>query len=346
MSERIYLRYDGPLLKGHKIDAAILGPALVSFDDLFKETNQLINGDKARIEVLVNADIQPNCVTLVIEIALHAMQLWDGVKSFLNNPDIQAAKTLLEWLVLPGGLLAYLHLKDLKGKPNASLQVVESENKTKISLIENGQVKETHEFPKQVIYLSKKTEILKAAKGILAPVANIKGIDIVEFEQPNIQKKLSINKEGALAISAAIKAEAQPLTNNSEGKIIGHISVHSPVFSERAKKWDFLYGGHVEKIDISETDIAPFVVNRGKAVIGDTWKVEMEVTEKQTSQGEYKNEYKVTRILDFMPGPEQRDLPLGQSELDIRDLAKIHRLLKEENTVKRIDKKPKAKVEV
>ena len=76
--------------------------------------------------------------------------------------------------------------------------------------------------------------------------------------------------------------------------------------SATSKRWNFLYNGNQEEIDISETSIAKDVLARGKIVIGDSWKVKMEVKEKKIKNG-YKNDYRVVEVFDFIPGQEQMD---------------------------------------
>ena len=43
--------------------------------------------------------------------------------------------------------------------------------------------------------------------------------------------------------------------------------------------------------------------------LADTWRVRMLVTEKRTTGGNYKNEYKIAEVLEFIPAPRQTPFP-------------------------------------
>jgi hypothetical protein len=57
--------------------------------------------------------------------------------------------------------------------------------------------------------------------------------------------------------------------------------------------------------------------------IGDIWRVKMTVTEKRTASGQYRNEYKIVEVLEFVPAPEQMTLMkfFDESEDDEADKA-------------------------
>ena len=50
--------------------------------------------------------------------------------------------------------------------------------------------------------------------------------------------------------------------------------------------------------------------------IGDIWRVKMTVTEKRTASGQYRNEYKIVEVLEFVPAPEQMTLMKFFDELE------------------------------
>lgn len=63
----------------------------------------------------------------------------------------------------------------------------------------------------------------------------------------------------------------------------------------------FRYGDETISADISDTEIADQVRARGILGLADTWRVRMLVTEKRTANGNYKNEYKIAEVLEFIP---------------------------------------------
>ncbi len=82
--------------------------------------------------------------------------------------------------------------------------------------------------------------------------------------------------------------------------IIAHIVVHSPVYDKKTKIWKFTYNGKHEKIDISGCNIYQTIDSRGGALIGDTFKVKLEITEKKNKH-RFTNHYKIIEVLEFKP---------------------------------------------
>ena len=81
------------------------------------------------------------------------------------------------------------------------------------------------------------------------------------------------------------------------------IRVYSPVFNPDAIKWKFDLGnGRVGYVDISETDIANNAVKRQGSSTRDTYRVEMEVTQRITRGKKIRTSYKVLRVMAFMLG--------------------------------------------
>lgn len=304
---RVYLRYDGNALSDHKMDVSILAPALISFGDLFKEANKLVNGNKTKVKVLVNADIEANCVTLSLEVV---QSTWEAAKTLLKDDDIASAKDLIEWVMIVGGsgLSLFAFLAWLQDKKEKAQTIIKTENQDG-TVVLNIQGNDNQVTISNTVYkLSQEKKIIKAAQGVVRPVASVDGIDSAEFfyKKDNVKK---IDKSMAKSIVAIDTeddlGEPQPIE--------GHITVHSPVLSESSKKWKFLYNGHIEEIDISETTISKDVMARGKVIVGDTWKVSMEIRERKTQSG-YKNEFKVIRVLDFTPGSEQQEMIFHDTE--------------------------------
>jgi hypothetical protein len=87
--------------------------------------------------------------------------------------------------------------------------------------------------------------------------------------------------------------------------IVAHLQVSRPDFEPQAHIWRFRYGDKTVSVDITDTDIAEQIRARGSIGLADTWRVRMPVTEKRTASGNYKNEYKVAEVLEFIPSPRQ-----------------------------------------
>ena len=86
------------------------------------------------------------------------------------------------------------------------------------------------------------------------------------------------------------------------------LTIYSPVFDQEASKWKFLYEGGRITVDISETDIAAGVMDRGGVSVSDRYKVLMEVIKYKTEAGSIKSRYKATKVIKFLPAAEQGKL--------------------------------------
>lgn len=306
MLMELQLRYDGPALKGHSMDVRDLAPALLAFGELCKEANRTLNGDKAAIKVLVNADIEANCITISLQVI---QSIFESAKALIKDDNVATAKELLEWIgiIVPPAkaaigltLIGLLKIKRDK-KIESQISIKDGTGNCQIQLQLKGNNNVINVSP-QVMQLSSKKKVVKSLQGILAPVANKNGIDSVEFEFAGT-KKVQIGKETAQEITT-IPIE----DDDSEPQyLVGHITIYSPVFDTKGKIWKFKYNGNVEAIDIGETSIASDILSRGKVIVGDTFKVKMEVQEKKT-EGGYKNTYKVIEVLDFIPGEDQSEM--------------------------------------
>ena len=64
----LQLRFDGPELAAHAMDVCVLAPSLMAFGELCMEANHVLNGDSAKVKVLLKADVKATCVTVEFQI--------------------------------------------------------------------------------------------------------------------------------------------------------------------------------------------------------------------------------------------------------------------------------------
>ena len=129
------IKFDGPALKDRAMDVGHLAPSLLALSDLVKATNFQINGERAKIKILVNADLEQKCFELNLEIV---QTIWEQAKTLLADEDIKSAKELLAWIGIPSipavGYSLYLLIKKLRSK--------EIESVTVIKILEEGNLLE------------------------------------------------------------------------------------------------------------------------------------------------------------------------------------------------------------
>lgn len=307
----VQLRYEGPALLEHKMDVADLAPAVGAFGDLCREANRVINGDRGGVRVYIHADIGANCITLSFDIV---RSIAEQAMDFVRDDRVATIKEIIEWvgiIACPAGLSLFGILR-LKKKPPSIIDPSTSEGNV-IQIVVDGNNNHVTIQP-NVMKLRSDAKVVRAAKGVLRPVATDPGIDKVSFHCEGI-KQFEADKSFS---SDVLQAETAEESTDVQSEVIGHITAYRPTFDSRAKNWKFRYSGNVETIDISNTSIAADILRRGKAVVGDTWKVKMLVTERKTADG-FKNHFEIVEVLDFAPGTEQGELSLHTADSEEDD---------------------------
>ena len=150
--------------------------------------------------------------------------------------------------------------------------------------------------------LSTNQKILTAAKKIIDPTQSA-GVDYVEFRD-NGEPISRINKDEAREIMEGIELERGGIPPQV---IQARLTTHRPALDTSTRKWSFWHGERSISVDISETSIAKNALARGFVSPGDTYLVDLEITERLTSAGNYVNEYKALNVLDFRAGMVQMD---------------------------------------
>ena len=308
-SEKIRIRYDGPALAKHSIDVDELAPALLALGDLCKLANNKFNGNRATIKVFVSANVEQNCFELNLELI---QTLVSQIKSITSDEDVAAVKDLLEWLGIivavsvPTVMGLFKFLKTLGGRKIESIEPRTKEDGNVVQVKIEGDNNRVH-VHSNTIELLKEPRVAEKFKKTIKPLAQ-EGYETLEFESDDGRKE-EITKEEAKKI---LDVEAVPqlllIEDDAPQMVTAWITVYSPVYEINAKNWRFEYGGRHEVIDISETNIAEKAIRRGGALVNDTYKVVLEITQTKTPTGKYKNHYKIKEVVEFHPAQFQEDM--------------------------------------
>jgi hypothetical protein len=311
------LRYDGPALSEHGMDVADLAPALLALGDLIKRANASVNGDAAKVNLIVQSDFEHKCFQVSLELVQSVLST---IGAFLTDEHhLKNAETIAKWLGLVGlpttaiGLFTYLAKR--KGKEVESVSPIEDQT-TLTTRDSQGTVaikfkgEDNTIIVNQNVYLLGEDPIIReyAAK-VVSPLKR-SGIDKLQFNPENPDQGETITKADAEAIMVGRNELKEKAVETFEPQpITAHLQVIRPDFDPDATTWRFRYGDKTIPVDISETNIAADVRARGLIRIGDTWHVRMLVTEKRTANGQYRNEYKVFEVLEFEPALRQAAFP-------------------------------------
>lgn len=296
-SEKIIIRYDGPILEDHQMDISDLAPALLGISELCKITNKRFNEDKSSIKVLMKADIEQKCIQLDLQVIL---TIWDAIKDIINNDEVRSAKDLLEWIgILSSPVVAVFGAiklcKVINGKEINSAELVVKDNRNVMQISIEGDSNNIYAYPQAWELLHDESAISNIKK-IVTPVTK-DGYDKLEFVSTE-ERIERITKEDASIIVNFSSSSIESRT--AESQIINAwVSVYSPVYDANAPKWRFRYGESTEYMDISETSIATEAFERGGALINDTYYVRLEIRQEFNPGGKITTNFKIKEVLDF-----------------------------------------------
>lgn len=305
------LRYDGPSLSEHGMDVADLAPALLALGDLVKRANTAVNGNASKVNLIVQSDFEHKCFQVSLELV---QSILSTIGSFLTDEQaLKKAHTIAGWLGLVGGggFGLFKYLAHRKGKEIESVSSV-SDQTTISTSDSHGTVAvkfkgdgNTVNVDQNVYLLGEDPLIRDYAAKVVSPLKR-QGINTLQFNPESPVRGETINKADAEAIIAG-RAQLRDLEEETfePQPIVAHLQISRPDFEPQAHVWRFRYGDKTISVDISETDISEQVRSRGSISLGDTWRVKMIVTEKRTAGGNYKNDYKVAEVLEFIPAPQQ-----------------------------------------
>lgn len=296
---QIQIAYEGRALASHSMDVEQLAPALLAVGQLFAEANHVLNEGRTKVNVRVRSDFEHGCFLANLDIVFSwAQQIADLVS---GDGTISAAKVaaILGIGIGGGGGSLIWYLKAKGKKPVKSVSERDKLGNVQIEFEGDHNHVEIHHH---VHDLSTNQKILNAAEKIMDPTQSA-GVDYVEFRR-NGEAISTINKDEAREIMEGIELERGGLPPQV---IQARLTTHRPALDTSTKKWRFWHGDRSISVDISETSIAKNALARGFVSPSDTYLVDLEITERMTSTGNYVNEYKVLKVRDFHAGMVQID---------------------------------------
>src|SRR6185312_14186121 len=161
--------YEGKALESHAMDVRDLGPALLSFGQLFDEANRALNGDKVTIKLQVKATKEGS-----FNIEFEAIQsLASQISDFLNGEFVTSALNLKELILGSAGIIGLLGLiKKLKGGKPKEIKNLENDH-VRILTADGTSI----EVPFKSLSLYQQVNVRVATEKVLKPLEN-EGIDV------------------------------------------------------------------------------------------------------------------------------------------------------------------------
>jgi hypothetical protein len=302
--------YYGTDADDHSMDVEALAPALMAFGKLIREANAQINGDRAKVKVLVTSDFEHKCFNISFEVIQTIMQ---QIKSFLADDNIETATELLKTIGVVTGTGASLFgfLKWKKGRKVKKVQKLSDTDSSGSVVVHVEGDGNSIQITNNIFKLAENKKVLANIGETLGPIET-RDAERIEFKQAD-KTTASYDREEVKAIIASCQAGPEDLVALDEEApkpeiVTATLHVYSPVFDTKAKAWRFnLKKKHIYA-DISQTNIAKEAMRRGGSFTNDRYRVRMEVTAPDVEGGD--PHYKITEVLDFTPAPQQAALPL------------------------------------
>ncbi len=287
MAERFYVIYDGWALEHHLMDVRDLAPAMIAVNDLLSNANKALNGDKADLNLKVNASFRAGSFGMELHTVVHFLSQIRDMFASDNASAISNAWTILEIVGFVGsaGLIGLIRF--LKGKKPT--KIIDEDGRLKVYLNET----EYYETDGKVVKLYKNRTIVSDLNKMLEPLEK-DGIDSFFVSRTGDKKDADL----AIDESELTYFEYQEIENDlSENITETFVQIEAAVFKDN-NKWKFDNGGSpinaaildeefLRKIDSGE-------LRFGK---GDLLKVRLK-TIQTFAHGKLKTEFQVIEVLE------------------------------------------------
>lgn len=295
--------FDGPGVRDGRIDVRDLAPALLSLGRLIDAANLAINGDKQPIKVQAKAVSEGS-----FEVHLDAiLTTWGYLRSLIDDPDAQAAKSLLEWIGLLGGgplsMATLIQLYRWLGGKRPGKIVREKDGFFQVEL-EGRSIR----VPFEVLRLYQELAVSRAISELLTTVEG-ESIDRIDFRQEGASKDAPLETlTRADRVSFTIQ-EPAPETVVDDARRLA-LSIRSLAFQE-GNKWRLFDGQNVITATIEDREFIERVdQNLIRFAKGDVLICEVRTVQTQSRDG-LKTEHTVLRVLEHKPAPSQIYLPFS-----------------------------------
>ena len=294
----LHLKYGGPAVAQGTMDVYTLAPALISFGDMAKEVNRIVNGPKQDIKINIQSDFKHGSFGIDFEMVI---SLINQAKSLFNTQAL---------FVGAGGVASFITIywgvkKFLKGqKPK---EIIKIDRSTNINIININS--EKIEVPIQIGKAINNKKINNALEGIILRPLQETGIESVDLFDIEKQRRETVTSEEASyfeALESKIEEELPPST-----RTIG-VTIHT--LSWETNRWRFNVSGAVKWLEILDEAFLQRVSSSKESFrSGDILKVNI-LTEQVIVDSKLETKETITKVIKHIVGPEQESMSFGPPE--------------------------------
>ena len=282
------IAYDGPALADGRMNVRDLAQAMMAVGSLFESTNELLNGDRAAVNINVRAT-STGSFHILFEIVQNS-----GVNSI---SDVLSTANQIVTLIIGGGTIAvglFALVKWLRGR-NPKIEQI-NEGMFRLTL-ENG---ETYDVPLELLRMYQDATVRTALAGTVRPVKE-GGIDVFEIREKD-EVVLEVTKSDVEFFDAPQLQELILDETRTQA-----FSIISLAFRE-GNKWRLTDGQSTFSVSMTDKDFQHRVDNNELAFAkGDVLVCDMRTIQWQTIQG-LKTEYEIVSVNRHLPA-RQLSLP-------------------------------------
>ena len=289
------ISYDGPALADGRMNVRDLAQAMMAVGSLFESTNELLNGDRAAVNINVRAT-SSGSFHILFEILQNS-----GVNSIT---DVISTANQIVTLIIGSGTIAvglFALVKWLRGRSPRVEQI--NEGMFRLTL-ENG---ESYDIPAELLRMYQDANVRAALAGIVRPVKE-EGIDVLEIREQD-DAIIEVTKSDVEYFDAPQLQELILDETRTQA-----FSIISLAFRE-GNKWRLTDGQATFSVSMIDKDFQQRVDNNELAFAkGDVLVCDMRTVQWQTIQG-LKTEYEIVSVNRHLPA-RQLSLPGMDDESD------------------------------
>lgn len=300
--EQFTIIYDGEALASHEFDVRELAPALLGIADLLEETNKVINGDKARVQINVKGNFKTGSFPIDFNVV---QDVFTQLTNLFNQPTVQAAVNLIEILgFTAGGRIGLLKfIRWLKGREIKQITKITDTADVKIELKDGDNI----QIPEAVIGLFSNLKVRQSLETVIFKPLSREGIGV--FKVKHNTTVVEITKEEKDYFTTP-ELEDEIISTNTVEKSLQLLTIS---FVD-GNKWRFSDGSSQFYAEIKDDKFVEQVKSGITSfAIDDIFRVKLKEIQKLTAGG-IRAEFEVLEVIDHRSGERNLQLPLVSNE--------------------------------